>query len=304
MTPKLRSNAVSAMGLCLLTVCALPARGAGELVVSKESLYNNIFIYRSADYVTMTFGHNDRIYTESQINLADLSELPVTYTRFMTAALAYPRKLKLVAMVGLGGGRTSQYLHRFLPDASFRVSELDPDVVTFARRYFKLLEDRRYQVFTLDGRLFLRRQQALFDLILIDAYRGPFVPFHLLTREFYELAESRLAAGGAVAQNVEPSTMLFDSAVATMRAVFDQVDMYPSGGNVVLIAYNGEPRKPEALSRTAAARQQRFGFRYDLRALAQGRRRLTSPLEGKVLTDDFAPANMLKAIEQRNRKWE
>ena len=89
---------------CLLLLAAFSA-GARTPIETRESLYNNIFIYRDAGYVTMTFGHNDRIYTESQMNLRDRSELPVAYTRHMTTAVAYPPELKTIAMVGLGGGR-------------------------------------------------------------------------------------------------------------------------------------------------------------------------------------------------------
>lgn len=287
-----------------LLICVAIAAHARKPAETRESLYNNIFIYRDGDYVTMTFGHNDRIYTESQMNLRDRSELPVAYTRHMTTAIAYPPQVRTIAMVGLGGGRTTQYLHQYMPDAHVRVSELDPDVIELAREHFQLRENDRYRVFAMDGRLFLRRQQAQFDVILVDAYRGPFVPFHLLTREFYELAKTRLAPGGVVAQNVEPSTMLFDSAVATMRAVFETVDMYPGGGNVVVVAYDGPRRDLAELRAQATRRQNEFGFRYDLPRLVNGRRSLKSGLDGKVLTDDFAPANMLKAIEQRNRKWE
>ena len=154
-----------------------------------------------------------------------------------------------------------RYLHQYMPDAHVRVSELDPDVIELARKHFQLRENDRYRVFAMDGRLFLRRQQAQFDVILVDAYRGPFVPFHLLTREFYELAKKRLAPGGVVAQNVEPSTMLFDSAVATMRAVFETVDMYPGGGNVVVVAYDG-PRRDLAHAQLVRSRSlDEFGRR-------------------------------------------
>lgn len=292
----------------MLTVLLLLIAAAGAearvLIESRESLYNNIFIYREGRYVTMTFGHNDRIYTESQMNLGERSELPVAYTRHMTTAVAYPPRVESIAMVGLGGGRTSQYLHQFMPATHVRVSELDPEVIALARKHFQLRENDRYRVFAVDGRLFLRRQKIQFDVILVDAYRGPFVPFHLLTQEFYRLAKSRLAPGGVVAQNVEPSTMLFDGAVATMRSVFDTVDMYPGRGNVVLVAYDGPPRDAAVLRKRADQRQRKFGFRYNLTRLVNGRRKLTSGIKGEVLTDDFAPANMLKAIEERNRKWE
>ena len=57
-----------------------------------------------------------------------------------------------------------------------------------------------------DGRVFLNRNSERYDLILLDAYRGGYVPFHLLTREFYALVKQRLAPGGAVAFNVHDGT--------------------------------------------------------------------------------------------------
>ena len=277
---------------------------AEQLIETRESLYNNIFIYRDQSYVTMTFGYNKRIYTESRMNLDDRNELPVAYTRYMTVALAYAKKHTAFAMIGLGGGRTSQYLHQFMPGADIDVVELDPDVIALARKHFHLEEGLRYRVHAADGRLYLRRASRTYDIVLVDAYRGPFVPFHLLTREFYELLRTRLNEGGVVAQNVEPSTMLFDSAIATMRAAFKQVDMYPAGGNVVVVAYDGKKRDLAELQWRAATLQSRLSLPYPLTDLVAARRLLVSPLDGKVLTDDFAPANMLKAIEQRNRKWQ
>ena len=66
------------------------------------------------------------------------------------------------------------------------------------------------------------------------------MPFHLLTKEFYQIVKDHLAEGGVVAQNVEPSTMLFDSAVATIHSVFPQLDFYLADQNVVTIAYGGD----------------------------------------------------------------
>ena len=64
-----------------------------------------------------------------------------------------------------------------------------------------------------DGRVFLNRSKDQYDLILLDAYRGGYVPFHLLTREFYTLVKSRLTPGGAVAFNVHDGTKLYHSTV-------------------------------------------------------------------------------------------
>ncbi len=183
---------------------------AQGLLESRESLYNNIFIFGDKDTVTMTFGQNKRYYTESSMKLSDPSALTVDYTRLMTLGIAYPPKVERILEIGLGGGRTVSYLSATLPDAGILAVELDKDVVELARKHFKFRETARLRTVVADGRSFLMRDNETWDVILIDAYRGPFVPFHLLTKEFYTLVKSRLAPGGVVVQNIEPSTMLFE----------------------------------------------------------------------------------------------
>ena len=193
----------------------------------------------------MNFGYNKKIYTESVYNKLDDRDLPVRYTRLMTVSLMYAGKISSILEIGFGGGRTAWYLHRFLPNVPITSVELDPVVIELAHKYFGINDEPNFRVVTQDGRVFLSNSKARYDIILIDAYRGPFVPFHLLTKEFYQIVKDHLAEGGVVAQNVEPSTMLFDSAVNTIHSVFPQVDLYPADGNVVTIAYDGAPRTSE-----------------------------------------------------------
>ena len=277
------------------------AQGSG-LLETRESLYNNIFIFGDQDTVTMTFGQNKRYYTESSMKLSDAGALTVEYTRFMTLGTAYPPKLERILEIGLGGGRTVSYLGAALPDTAILAVELDKDVVALAKKYFRFTETAKLRAVVSDGRAHLIRDSEKWDVIMIDAYRGPFVPFHLLTKEFYTLVKSRLAPGGVVVQNIEPSTMLFDSATATLNSVFPSVDLYDGGGNVVAIAYQGPSLSQAELLARATRAQQRYQFRYDLRTMATERRVLQRPT-GKVLTDDFAPVETLRAIEQRNEKW-
>ena len=80
-------------------------------------------------------------------------------------------------------------------------------------------------------------------------------------------------------------------------------------GNVVTVAYDGPPRPPEELDKSAFDRQSALHLRYDLTKMLAQRRRLppdtgtTIDPNAKVLTDDFAPVEALKAIESHNRKW-
>jgi len=292
-----------------LTMLVPAAAGERKLLVEKESLYNNIFIYSDPPYVTLTFGHNGRLYTESIYNTKDELDLPVVYTRYMTAGLIYPKEIKSILEIGSGGGRTAWYLHRYLPNVPVTTVELDPVVAEFAQKYFGIKDEKNFNIVTRDGRLFLREnKQKRYDMILIDAYRGPFVPFHLMTKEFYEVVKSHLTEGGVVVQNIEPTTMLFDSATKTIQAVFPNVEFYLGQGNVVTIAYDGPKRSLADIQAAAAERQKALKLRYDLTKLMAQRRELSPEVgtispDAKVLTDDFAPVEALKAIEKHNRKW-
>jgi len=299
------------IAICILAVGMLLASQARadderQLVESKESLYNNIYVYKQGDYYAMTFGYNRKIYTESIYNSKDDRDLPVTYTRYMTASLIYAKDVHSILEIGFGGGRTSWYLHRFLPGVSVTSVELDPDVAALAKKYFGIKDEPNFHLVNQDGRLFLKQSKDKYDIILVDAYRGPFVPFHLLTEEFYQLVKDHLTPGGVVGQNVEPSTMLFDSAVKTIQSVFPQTDFYVAEGNVVTIAYDGPPRDPAELAKSAKQRQLELNLRYQLPAMLAQRRGLdpkTLDAGAKLLTDDFAPVEALKAIENHNRKW-
>jgi spermidine synthase len=307
---------------------ASPQKIGGDRVPveSRESIYNNIYVYRTGTYVSMTFGLNQKLYEESRYNTADDRELPVSYTQFMTASLLYPAKIKSILEIGTGGGRTAWYLHRFLPDIQITSVELDPAVLELSRKYFGIREEPNFQLVSRDGRIFLAASKAHYDVILIDAYRGPFVPFHLLTKEFYQIVKAHLAPGGVVALNVEPTTMLFDSAVKTLHTVFSQVEFYDAsgndaGGNVVMIAYDGQALSSVDLNHMAETYEFTYRLRYDPRAMLQ-HRFLLKPVgssfdvvnqagqstvgiddNAKMLTDDFAPVESLKAIERHNQKW-
>jgi spermidine synthase len=303
-----RAILAAAIAAILVAVATIGRGAAEELVERKESLYNNIYVFREGDIVSMTFGFNRKIFTESQFDTKDELDLPVTYTRYMTAGLMYAKNVSRILEIGFGGGRTSWYLHRSLPNVPITSVELDPAVLELAKKYFGIRDEPNFSVVNLDGRSFLKNSSDKYDIILVDAYRGPFVPFHLLTKEFYALIKDHLAEGGVVMQNVEPTTMLFDSAVLTINAVFPQVEFYLANGNVVTVAYDGAQRSVPELQATADARQAQFGFRYRLSDMLAHRRPLNA-LNGsidkgaKVLTDDFAPVETLKAIEQHNRKW-
>jgi spermidine synthase len=260
-----------------------------------ESEYNDIYIRKRRGELTMSFQLKGFDYTESVTNLRDPDDLSLRYAQTMTIATIYPAELKKILMIGLGGGSISTYFGRFMPEVRIDTVEIDRRVIQVAKTYFGLRETERVRYLDGDGRVFLNRNKELYDLIVVDAYQGGFVPFHLLTKEFYTLVKQRLTPGGAAAFNVHDGTKLYRSTVKTLGEVFPMLDLYPSGqGETIVVVADTPAPDQAALAARAAALQERHGFRFPLPQLVQ--RRMEKPqaeAEGGVLiTDDFAPVNL------------
>jgi spermidine synthase len=274
---------------------ALLKRPDGQ-IAHVESEYNDIYIRKRRGELTMSFQLKGFDYTESVTNLRDPDDLSLRYAQTMTIAAIYPAELKKILMIGLGGGSISTYFGRFMPEVRIDTVEIDRRVIQVAKTYFGLRETDRVRYLDGDGRVFLNRNKELYDLIVVDAYQGGFVPFHLLTKEFYTLVKQRLTPGGAAAFNVHDGTKLYRSTVKTLGEVFPTLDLYPSGqGETITLVTNSPNPDNEMLTARAAALQERYGFRFPLPQLVQ--RRMDNPraqagTDGVVITDDFAPVNL------------
>ncbi len=270
-----------------------------------ETEYNDVFITKRQRQLVMSFQIKGWDYTESVIDLADPDDLPLRYAQVMTIAIIYPQARQRILMLGLGGGSISTYLGRFVPDALITTVEVDPGVINAAKTYFGLRESERMRYHASDGRVFLNRNSATYDLILVDAYRGGYVPFHLLTREFYALVKHRLAPGGAAAFNVHDGTKLYASTMRTLSEVFPALDLYPTGLGEVIAVASSSPLAKETRERNAAALQERHNFRFPLPQILK--RRVDQPWSqtgGAIISDDFAPADVYDVMGRDSRRRE
>ncbi len=121
---------------------------------------------------------------------------------FLAVPPLLSRPVERVAVLGNAGGTTARAFGVFYPRAEIDGVELDPQVTEAGRRYLGLDDNPRLHVHTADARPFLRRTDERYDLVFVDAYRPPYVPFYLATREFFSLVRERLRPGGIIALNV------------------------------------------------------------------------------------------------------
>jgi spermidine synthase len=196
-----------------------------------------------------------------------------------------------VAILGNAAGTTSRAYEEFFPRARVDGVEIDAELSEIGRRYFDM-NNPRLHLYHEDARPFLRRTDADYDVISVDAYRQPYIPFYLTTVEFFETVRDRLREDGVVIVNAghpEGQDDLEKVLTATMAEVFPHVLRDPIEPTNTLIVASRVPlsvdRLRGALDRLPAA----------LRATAVAAAgRLGPPLRGgDVYTDDKAPVEWL-----------
>ena len=145
---------------------------------------------------------------------------------FLTVPPLLDRPVERVAVLGNAGGTVARAFAVYYPEARIDGVELDPAVTEVGRRYLGLGDNPRLTTYDEDARPFLRRIDRRYDLIIVDAYRPPYVPFYLATEEFFRLARERLRPGGLIAMNVATvpdDHRLADGVAGTLATQFPQV---------------------------------------------------------------------------------
>ena len=204
---------------------------------------------------------------------------------------ALDRPPERVAILGNAAGTTSRAYEEFFPDTRVDGVEIDAELSEIGKRYFDM-NNPRLRLYHEDARPFLRRTDARYDVISVDAYRQPYIPFYLATEEFFELVRDRLTPGGVLIVNAghpENQDDLEKVLTASIGAAFEYVVRDPIEDTNTLITASQQPlsaahlrsyvpRLPPGLRSTALASAGRIG----------------GPLEGgTVYTDDKAPVEWL-----------
>ncbi len=215
-----------------------------------------------------------------------------------------PERVRRVYVGGLAAGTIPKLLTEAYGPIAIDGAELDPAIIQVGQDWFEMTEPNLNAV-AMDARRFLQfgesaKDRLPYDLIAVDAYRPPYIPFHLTTVEFFQLARDRLAEDGVVAVNVgrtHTDYSLVDAIAATMLAVFPSayvIDLPDEGsplGNSLLVA----TKQPTSLADFRANLLRFDGPLLGQVALqASAQTRLAAPPPGApIFTDDRAPVEQV-----------
>jgi spermidine synthase len=279
------------IGALALPVGTIKAAGDARVLYERESALQYIRVLEEPD--------GDRVLELNEGQARHSLYRPGSYLTggYWDGMLVLPfttleRPPQRVAILGNGAGTMARGYGRFFPRAHVDGVEIDPKLEEVGRRYFDMGSNPNLTVYNEDARPWLRRSASGYEVIVVDSYRQPYVPFYLATREFFDLVRDRLAPGGVALVNVghpEGSDDLETVIGSTMSAVFPNVLRDPfDDSNTLLVASDGAASAgrlhaaigtlPAGLQRLAETEAARVGPRLP---------------GGSVYTDDRAPVEWL-----------
>lgn len=220
--------------------------GNATLLYEDESAYNYIQVQELPDgtrYLLLNEGQG--VHSQWTPEIAATGR---TWDFFLTApyfnAAFAPADMESLVVIGLAGGTIARQYGAIYPDVRMDGIEIDPAIVEAGARYFDMNAESmpNLNVIVEDGRYGLRGLEAgSYTVAAIDAYRPPYIPWHLTTVEFFREVRDLLSADGAAVINVgrtPTDRRLVDALTATLLQVFPSVHAMdvPLSFNTILVA--------------------------------------------------------------------
>jgi spermidine synthase len=284
---------------------ASPAREfASETIIGEgRSEYNHVQVTQEGSLRRMYFVRADgRRLLQSTYDLDRPDQLDHEVFQTMISALLVQPKVERLLMVGVGGAQVTNYLYGRIEGLEIDAVDICPEVVRLAREHFGVPDSPRYRMHVDDGRVFIEDDShGLYDLLVLDAFRGHSIPVHLRSREFFQACRDRLAPGGVMVVNMHRRAARYPNDRSTLASVFPTCYRFTSPDDVqtsVVCSTSEAVLSVEALQIAARTLQPRFDI--DLSALAT-RVVVGKDWEGgEVLHDEFGEKSLEDTAREQN----
>jgi spermidine synthase len=288
------------MPVVIVVLFILGVRGTDKtttgLVYETESAYNYIQVIEQNGYTMLRLNEGQGIHSIYQ---PDQYNFNGTWEQVLSAPFFNSAPVKLtdvtdIAIVGLAAGTTAREAAAAFPNVQIDGIEIDPVIVEVGRKYFDMNEPN-LNVIIQDGRWALENSNRQYDVISIDAYRPPYIPYSLTSREFFQVVYDHLKTDGVVVINVGrggDDRRLIDSLYATIASIFPTlyVTDLAASYNTMIFATKQPTTVQNFMDNYLYLYNDAATPRFVLEILAQTYDGLQpAPTRGMVFTDDLAP---------------
>lgn len=209
-----------------------------KILESIKTAYDPAWVYEKNGLRCLSFQHPSKGYGEQSCMSLENPAIPVfKYQKMLLGALYLQPEPKTALMIGLGGGMIAQNLKSIVPNLTLDVVELNPDIVTIAKKYFLLEESASLKVHVMDGVDYVKAALAAgkqYDLIITDAFHQDYVPLAFLKEEFITILRSLLTDTGVLAMNTFTSSATYTYETHLIKTVFGPFYNLPDNNRIIL----------------------------------------------------------------------
>lgn len=154
-----------------------------------------------------------------------------------------PSDMESLLVIGLATGTIPRQHIAAYGNIPIDGVEIDPEIIAVGEEFFQMNTEFMPSLTTYaqDGRYVLNQLNGEYTVIGIDAYRPPYIPWHLTTVEFFEEVRAHLSDEGVAVINVgrtNTDRRLVDALTNTMYEVFPTIHAIdvPGSFNTILVA--------------------------------------------------------------------
>lgn len=281
----------------------MPAHADG-ILREQQSLYSRILVKKTGTMVCLQFNVRREQRNQSCIDERHPRAMVFSYTRMSMASLLFNHNPTRILVIGLGGGTLPTAFHALYPQAHVDAVEIDPAVVAVAEEFFDFKPSTNLVVHTQDARVWTKRavlKETRYDLIILDAFNGEYIPEHLMTQEYLQETKKLLTEQGTLIANTFAVSDLYDHESTTYTSVFGSFINFriPESANRVIIVpgttVSDDTLKERAIDLVDRLRPYAVPIQRYARIISSARgKRPDWRTTSRILTDQYSPANLLQ----------
>lgn len=273
-----------------------------KILIETQTPYHYLCVRQMGPLREMTFGKSDYFAGQTIVDMRNIHRHVMEYSMLAFAGLLYREPPKRVCVIGVGGAVIPRGLERCFPGVRIDAVDIDPEVITAARKYFYWSPSSNVRMYAMDGRSFVNwviaNKKPKYDWIIVDAFNDNYMPFHLTTADFLTTVKQALTPDGVVLTNMWMDNELYGFEARTIEAVFG--NMTPFAGhrssNILVTAQKGRSApltREEAAEASGALRLPKdsgLDPKYIMSCMVTSKNWSS---DGPILTDIWSPVESL-----------
>jgi spermidine synthase len=231
---------VAALAIIAMLGAGQKLKNSEGQIFETESAYNYIQVIQRNGYTMLRLNDGEGIHS---IYHPDVLYYGGPWELFLVGPYfnpdTNPADVHRIGIVGLAAGTAARQATAVYGDIPIDGWEIDPVIVQVGQKYFGMTMPN-LNIHIEDGRYGLEHSPYQYDIIAVDAYRPPYIPPHMTTREFFQMAASHLTPRGVLTINVgrAPSDRsLINGLATTLATIFPSIHVMDIPGTLNSMVY-------------------------------------------------------------------